>query len=299
MKYTIEQIHQLSKDKGWIQQEQMYQERLDEIVQRIFDSGKKLILLCGPSGAGKTTTALKLEETIQKKGVNVQHIAMDDYFHSLTENEKQLLNEGTLNVETPDRVNAMLLAKQLQDLLSLKEVPEYHFDFKTSTCMKLENTLQIQENDFVIVEGIHVFNPAVLDGLDAYKLFVYPADVVEAKQTRIADSQIRLLRRMIRNALYRGHDIQKTCMIYPILTESERLYIFPYQHLADDVMNTFIPYELQVYKSLVFTQLQQYKQDDAIVKLIQILDKIEEISVEEVISSSLIREFIGDSNYHY
>lgn len=300
MKYTTKDINELLVNSGIEKQEKEYQEKVNRVVDDIIESGKKLILLCGPSGAGKTTSALKLEEEIQNRGIEVHHIAMDDYFYTLSKEEKVLMDEGELNVEEPRRVNAPLLESQLKALLANEEVYEYHFDFVSSTCIKEENKMQMHEGDIIVLEGIHAFNPDVISlDLDAYKLFVYPSDIIEHEGVEISDKQIRLTRRFIRNSLYRGHSIEDTCAIFKFLSECEDLYIFPYQKFADQIMNTFIPYELQVYKALLFDTLIQYKDNKDVCNIVCIMKELDSIPIDKVKRTSLIREFIGDSEYSY
>lgn len=258
---------------------------------------KPLVLLSGPSGSGKTTTAYRIADALVKKGIKAIVISMDDYFVPgvIPPDEN-----GRVDLEAPARVDCELLKKDLRTLAAGGEVRLPKFNFADNS-RQYGNAIRCDGNTVVIIEGIHALNPDVTGKMHDSATFIYVS-----VRTRIADekggllhpSKIRLIRRLSRDKLFRGRDYHRTIEQFPSVQRGESLYIMPYKHLADFDIDTFFPYELSVYRS-VLVKLCDNDFDECIrqvnrySELPRFLSLIKEVPPEAVPENSLIKEFIG------
>ena len=149
--------------------------RLNKIVDDIekVSREKSVILLSGPSGSGKTTTAMMIEKLLDKRGHETHMISMDDYFCPLTEQEKYMLTQGTIDLESPDRIDKELLNEQINALAKGDEIEVPHYDFTTSSRVSSGRKLKIKKGEIVIFEGIHALNPSVITVPDQFLMKIY------------------------------------------------------------------------------------------------------------------------------
>ena len=262
-----------------------------------------IVLLAGPSGSGKTTSALLIEQLLDGWGYETHTLSMDNYFAPLSEEEKALLRQHKMDLESPKRVDEAFLNEQLRDIMECREVALPRYDFGSSKRVFEGKTLHRKPGELVIMEGIHALNPAVTGESSAFSSCIYVSvrtRVLTSDGTLLHPSKIRLMRRMLRDKIFRNRSFEDTIRMAASVDQGENLYIMPYKERAGYHINTFIPYELSVYRDGLLEELEQlraqYPQVGDIVKVLQELDPI---PVEKVPKNSLIREFVGGSEFEY
>ncbi len=283
--------------------EAVYRHQLDTIADHIRRTAEQcpIILLSGPSGSGKTTTALMLERILDKWGLETHTLSMDNYFRTLTPEQKEQLAAGQLDLESPERVDTDLLNTQLADIAAGRPVVLPTFDFPTHTRVDSGRILTRQPGELVIVEGIHALNPAVitLPEKETTRLYVSVRTRLSAKgRPPLHPQKIRLLRRMLRDIRFRNRQITDTLSMYHSVQRGEELYIMPYKHRSSFDVDTFFPYEVSVYRQQLLAPLTALAHHPDVVDILPVLEALEPVSEAIVPPTALIREFIGDSDYH-
>ncbi len=285
--------------------ETLQSNRLLGVARKIVDAkkDKKIILLAGPSSSGKTTTTSKLCMYLKSFGLNPKMISMDDYF---VDREKTPVNEkGEKDYECFEAVDNKLLTRQINDLLSGKEVMAPVYNFKEGV-KEFVKELKLDKNDILLIEGIHALNPKVLKEIPAKNKFkVYLSALTELNidyHNRFPTTDNRLLRRIIRDNRTRGYNVVDTLKVWNNVRSGEEKYIFPYQDEADITINTALIYELAVLKTYVEPLLYSVDEDsiyyEEAKRLLNVLRLILPIPSESIPDDSIIREFIGGSFYH-
>ena len=285
--------------------ETLQSNRLLGVARKIVDAkkDKKIILLAGPSSSGKTTTTSKLCMYLKSFGLNPKMISMDDYF---VDREKTPVNEkGEKDYECFEAVDNKLLTRQINDLLSGKEVMAPVYNFKEGV-KEFVKELKLDKNDILLIEGIHALNPKVLKEIPAKNKFkVYLSALTELNidyHNRFPTTDNRLLRRIIRDNRTRGYNVVDTLKVWNNVRSGEEKYIFPYQDEADITINTALIYELAVLKTYVEPLLYSVDEDsiyyEEAKRLLNVLRLILPIPSESIPDDSIIREFIGGSCYH-
>lgn len=267
---------------------------------------KPIILLSGPSGSGKTTTALMLDECLEKLGRKTHTISMDDYFFSSDRPHSAYDENGNIDYESPYRLDINLLNKHMLKLANCEEIEVPQFNFREQKRSKQGIPLKRQKGDFVIFEGIHALNPDVTgmtDGI-ANGVYVSVRTRLETKSGAVLHpSQIRLMRRIIRDKLFRGRQPIDTLSLFNSVERGENLYIMPYKNRAEYSIDTFIPYEVSVYKAFLENDLNRvldgYGDCERFAMIPKVLDELVEIGTEKIPQNSLVREFIGGSSFEY
>ena len=266
---------------------------------------KPIILLSGPSGSGKTTTALMLDECLEKMGRKTHTISMDDYFLSVTEPHDAYDEKGNIDYESPYRLDIQLLNEHMLKIANCEEIEVPQFNFREQ---KREKGIKLkrQKGDFVIFEGIHALNPDVTGMTDGIANGVY-VSVRTRLQTKsgaiLHPSYIRLMRRIIRDKYFRGRTPINTLSLFNSVERGENLYILPYKDRAEYSIDTFIPYEVSVYKKFLendlVSALDGYGDCERFALMPRVLEELVEIGSEKIPPKSLVREFIGGSGYEY
>ena len=264
------------------------------IIEANKDGEKPIVLITGPSGSGKTVTAHRLKAELTKLGHTTHIISMDNYFMPLP--------NGTdgVDLESPDRVDAPLFREQTEKILKCEEITLPVFDFKRQD-RDWGATFKRGEGEIVIFEGIHMLNPVVSGCLAGHANSVYVSvrtrlsgDVAGSKIT-LHPSKIRLMRRFVRDKLYRGRSLLQTLEYFNNVQRGEKQYIAPYKKYAQFDIDTYVAYEPCVYKKHILSELQQIKAsgDNLTALLTMILEGLEDIADVFVPDDSLVREFIG------
>ena len=278
--------------------------RLQQIAGMIKEKKDKIkiILLSGPSSSGKTTTARKLSMYLKTLGLNPVPISLDDYF--LNRDETPLNENGKPDFESLRAIDVKLFNNQIGKLLKGTKVVAPTFDFVEGK--KIYNkTIQMNENDILIVEGLHALSEELLKDIPKdkkFKIYISPLVYLNIDDdNRINLTDIRLLRRMVRDNRTRGYNSSHTLSTWSEVRDGEEKYVFGYQDKADIIFNTFLSYELAVLKVYAEPLLYQIKEDDpeylTAVRLIKLLDLILPLPSEDVPSLSILREFIGTSYF--
>ena len=278
--------------------------QIDNTAEKIADSldEKPIILIAGPSGSSKTTSAMKLSSAIKKHGVNVCYISMDKYFKNFTQHERELKRQGKIDLESPDRVDIDYLNNDIDTLINGGEIDIPKYDFPTNT-RTLSGDKLSRNGGFVIIEGIHALNDKLMSKNEGCASRIYVSvrtRVVDSNGDKLHPCKIRMMRRMIRDKLYRGRDIEETIKMFPNVQHGENKYIMPFKGSADFNIDTFIKYEPNVYKHILFDELEQLAPKYADVRdIVNALDEVDAIVPDKIPSDAMIREFIGGSSLHY
>ncbi len=262
---------------------------------------RPIILLSGPSGSGKTTTALLLEHYLDDSGCETHTLSMDNYFLPLTEDWRDRAERGEFDFESPERLDAALLNEQLRSLKSCETVEPPKFKFKEGYRVPSGRVLTRKPGELIIVEGIHALNPDVITLPDSETLRIYITvrTGLRSGETELVPPEIRLLRRLIRDKLYRKRSFNDTLDMYAGVERGEKAYIAPYIDRATHHIDTFHAYELGVYKK-VLRNIEDAIPDSPEMRALKVmLDAAVPVDLELLPPDSLIREFIGDSILQY
>ena len=262
----------------------------------------KVVLLSGPSSSGKTTTAKKLALYLKTLGLRPHHLSLDDYFH---ERDKTPLDEnGKPDYEGIKAIDVKLFNNQIEKLLKGVSVVTPTYEFIEGK-KNFNRTIKLEENDILIVEGLHALNEQISTQIpkkNKYKIYISPLIYLNIdNDNRISLTDIRLLRRMVRDNRTRGHNPAHTLASWQDVRRGEEKYVFPYQDEADVIFNTFLVYELGVLKTFVEPLL--YSVDPAdpeyhtAIRLLEILKLVLPIPSTDVPKLSILREFIGEGYF--
>ncbi|MCT4543563.1 MAG: nucleoside kinase [Vallitalea sp.] len=262
---------------------------------------KKIIFIAGPSSSGKTTFAHRLAIQLRANGLKPHPISVDNYFvnRELTPRDKN----GNYDFECLEALDIEQFNTDMLKLLDGKSVEMPHFNFKIGKREYNGQMLQLEQNDLLIVEGIHCLNDKLSVGIPKENIFkIYISALTQLNiddHNRIPTTDARLIRRIIRDNTYRGTNAQKTIAMWPSVRKGEELYIFPYQEKADVMFNSALVYELAVLKQyaepLLFSIPKDKPEYIEAKRLIKFLDYFLGVSSEKIPNNSLIREFVGGS----
>ena len=281
-------------------QEALQERRIGEIAEQIFrKKSTKFVLVAGPSSSGKTTFAHRLAIQLRSFGLRPHIISMDDYF---VNREKTPIDiDGNYNYEAFEAIDIDLFTDDMLDLLDGETVEMPHFDFKIGKRVYRKNYLKLDEDDILIIEGIHGLNPkATKDLPDENKFKIYISCMTSLnidEHNRIPSTDARLLRRMVRDARTRGNSAQHTFELWPKVRAGEVENIFRFQDDADAVFNSMLIYELAVLKQFAEPLLFNVRQNEApyyeAKRLLKFLEYFVGVDTASVPTNSLLREFVG------
>lgn len=265
----------------------------------------RLVLLAGPSSAGKTTTAHRLCTQLRVNGLKPRILSTDDYFVGDARNPRDA--EGNLDYETVDAVDAERLAADLNGLFAGKGVKLRKFDFKKHDGYDDREESTLPDNGVIVLEGIHALNPKLTRGVDdgvKFKIYLNAlTQLVVDSCNRISATDTRLLRRLVRDYNFRGMSPLQTFRLWRGVVAGERKWIYPYQTKADAVFNSALDYELAVLKPYAAQLLNQVKPWDREFaearRLSGILHNVSVASAAAVPGDSILRETIGGSQLSY
>ena len=263
----------------------------------------KVVLLAGPSSSGKTTTSRKLCMYLESFGLHPKAIGMDDYF--VEKDENPIDENGNPDFECLEAVDLKLFDKQIAALLKGDNVTIPTFNFGLGK-KEFNRTMQLGENDILIIEGIHALDNKILTNIDRDKKFkIYISPLTELSMddhNRIPTTDNRLLRRIVRDNRTRSYPVEKTLKQWPSVRKGEELYIFPFQDECDATINSAAIYEMGVLKTYVEPLLYSVETDspyyEEAKRLINFLRLFLPIPSDAIPEDAVIREFIGGSYFH-
>ena len=260
----------------------------------------RLILLSGPSSAGKTTTAIRLQRALKKEGLSVCRLSTDDYFVGNSRNPVR--EDGSYDYETIDAVDHVRLSEDLSRLFWGERVRLRRFDFMKHEGYDDRRETSLPKGGVVVLEGIHALNPLLTDGVDELLKFRVYLNVLTSTEG-ITPEGIRLVRRMVRDNTHRGTGPSGTLADWPQVMEGEERWINPTRRYADAVFNTALEYEPHVMKGFVEPLLAEVGPDDPNADKAGLLRSffagIEGEDPSPVPGDSILRETIGGSILDY
>lgn len=282
--------------------EALHEKRIAEIADDIKEQKKRIILIAGPSSSGKTTFARRLCIQLRVNGLKPLYLGTDDYF---VERKQTPVDEyGEPDFETLDAVDVQLFNDHLNALLRGETVDLPRFDFLKGTKVYGERILSINSSQPIVIEGIHALNDALtpeIEKSEKFKIYISPLTQISVDEhNRISTTDSRMLRRMVRDFKYRGHDAQSTIRNWSKVRKGEDKYIFPYNGEADVFFNSVHIYEFAVLKKYAEPLLESIKKEEPeymdAERMLKFLKYFEVIENDEIIvNNSILREFIGGS----
>jgi uridine kinase len=282
--------------------------KLSEIAEQIYAKKEniKLVLIAGPSSSGKTTSAKRLSLELMVLGFKPIAISLDDYYRGTAATPKD--ENGEPDYECLEALDVPFLNEHLQALYRGEEIELPVYDFKSGERKQTGGKkIKLEKDNLLIVEGIHGLNDALTHTIERgtkFKVYISPLTQLNLDDhNRIPTSDNRLLRRMVRDSQFRGMQAAGTMKMWPKVQAGERKYIFPFQESSDATFNSSLDYELSVLKYYADPLLRavkphMYEYAEA-VRLLSFLENFTPIPPQYVPGTSILREFIGDSEFKY
>ena len=274
---------------------------LGDIIEQQIDN-TRLICIAGPSSSGKTTFANRLCDELKSRGFNPVRISLDDYY--LQKEQIPVDENGEVDYEHIDALDKKLFNENILDLINGQEVNLPRFEFKTNTRQK-GKVLKVDRHDPIIIEGIHALNEemtSLIPKNNKFKIFISPQVQMNLDyENPISLTDIRLLRRIVRDFKYRSASAEETFSMWPSVRKGEFKWIYKTQEDADYVFDSFLPYEPCVLKRFALPLLKTINKDNIYFsdaqRLIRMLKYFKDIETTYVPCNSLLCEFIGGSSY--
>ena len=285
--------------------EALQAKKLSDIADDITRRKARLVLIAGPSSSGKTTTAKRLAILMMACGLRPYTISTDDYFVNRVDTPKD--ENGEYDFECIGAVDVKLFNEQMNAILRGEEVELPKYDFPTGKRVYEGRKLQIGPTDVIILEGNHALNPILTQQIpeeQKYRMYVSALTTIQLDDhNHIPTSDIRLVRRILRDYRYRGYSAIETIRRCPSVKAGEEKWIFPYQELADATFNSALLYELGVIRDRVMPILEQVPERAVeyaeATRLRKFLMYFRPVPGDEVPPTSLLREFAGGSSFKY
>jgi len=283
-----------------------------EMIRERRDS-LKMVIVAGPSSSGKTTTTVKLSHLLKKMGLSLVPLAVDNYFHSLELHPKDEF--GDYDFETPQALDLELIDEHLRRLIAGEEVLIPFYDFKTGKRHDDRTPMQVGPDEVILIDSLHGLYPDMTSSIDEelkFKLYIEPLlQMKDLEGNYVRWTDLRLMRRMVRDAAFRAYDPQRTLEHWHYVRSSELRNIIPYVNTTDYIVNSGLPYELPIMRARLFAHFEkwaeQYEDDplreDAAMRARRVYHLLRDFTPVEddsaVPPDSLLREFIGGSCYEY
>ncbi len=285
-----------------------YRKKVEKAAELILENKKRspIVLLSGPSGSGKTTTSMKIAEALEKHGVRSHYVALDDYFNTVDPATVPRTPEGDYDLESPLCLDMELLNRHFDQLEAGERifVPKYEFS-RQMRIQEPSKSIKLKSDEIVIFEGIHALNSLVTERHPkAFKLYISArSDVKFGGKIVFKRSWFRLVRRTVRDYLFRGTDPAGTMAMWGNVCRGEKNNISPFKDQADYQFDSSLPYELPVLNptatklfSAVPEGIERFDELREVLPALQLFGVIDESLVPP---DSLIREFIGGGIYDY
>lgn len=301
--YKLNQIIKNGKIKDYILlDEALHEKKIAKIADMISnDKKKKVVLIAGPSSSGKTTFAKRLELELRLNGLKTKTISVDNYFVERKDTPRD--ENGEYDFESIEAIDTKLLNSHLLKLLNGEEIEMPTFNFHEGTKEYKGNTMRLEEDEILIMEGIHCLNDELtflIPKEQKFKIYISALTVLNADYyNRISTTDNRLIRRIVRDNQFRGYSALHTLKMWPSVNRGEAKNIFAYQEEADVMFNSSLIYELSVLKDYAMPLLEKIKPEEPefseAKRIYAMLSYFEGVPSELVPMNSLLREFIGGS----
>ncbi len=277
----------------------------DEITRRYHEGGARVVLIAGPSSSGKTTSSKRLAIQLITNCIVPKVVELDNYFINRERTPRD--EKGDYDYESLYALDLEQFNKDVTDLLAGKEVAMPTYNFKTGQREYLGNTLKLEKGDILLMEGIHGLNPELtrlIPEEQKFRIFVSALTTLSIDDHNwIGTYDNRLLRRIIRDHQYRGASALDTIKRWPSVRRGEDKWIMPFHENADAMFNSSLLFELSVIKNYALPVLQQvptntpeYAEASRLMKFLSYFESLDE---KDIPSTSLLREFLGGSSFHY
>ncbi|MGD8862484.1 MAG: cyclic nucleotide-binding domain-containing protein [Myxococcales bacterium] len=287
--------------------EGFHEKAIGQIADTIAERHPRVRIACiaGPSSSGKSTFIKRLRVQLKVNGITPVDLSLDDYYVDREATPRDA--RGELDFEALEALDLPLLAEHLAQLLRGETVRLPHYDFVRGKSRRDGREVTLGPEHILLVEGLHGLNPRVLGDTPedvAFRIFICPLGVLPFDRlSRVHASDLRLLRRIIRDRHHRGISAADNILRWPSVRRGERRHIFPYQQEADAVFDSSLVYELSVLRVYAERYLLEVPHDSpayaTAFRLLQLLDRFVAIYPDHVPPTSLIREFIGESGFEY
>ena len=283
-------------------QEALQERRIGEIAKEIAErDGVKFVMIAGPSSSGKTTFSHRLSVQLRTYGLKPHPIALDDYFKNRADTPRD--ENGDYNFECLEALDVGQFNQDMTKLLAGERVELPTFNFKTGCREYKGHYMQLQEDDVLVLEGIHALNDKMsytLPNESKFKIYISALTTLNIDEhNRIPTTDGRLLRRMVRDARTRGASAKRTIEMWPSVRRGEEENIFPFQEGADAFFNSALIYELAVIKQfaepLLYEITPEDKEYEEARRLLKFLEYFLGVSSENLPNNSIVREFVGGS----
>ncbi|MGL5313547.1 MAG: nucleoside kinase [Peptostreptococcaceae bacterium] len=282
--------------------EALHEKKLSQIADIIKENQKRVILIAAPSSSGKTSFAHRLSIHLRVNNLNPVSISLDDYF--VNRDDTPLDEFGKLDFESIYAIDLERFNSDLKKLLDGEEISLPKFNFKLGIREETGKKLKIKDNQPIILEGIHGLNPMLTSSIpddDKFKIYISALTQLNLDDhNRIPTTDLRLIRRMVRDYNFRGYSAERTIMQWDSVRRGEKKNIFPYQEEADIIFNSACVYELAVLKTYAKPLLEEidssseaYIEANRLLKFLQYFVELRDVS--DIPSTSILREFIGGS----
>ena len=287
----------------------LYAQRLSMAADRIQENMARspIVLLSGPSGSGKTTTAMKICEVLEERGITTHSVSLDDYFKTVSPETTPRTASGAYDLESPLCLDMELLNEHFTRLSRGEKiyVPKYDFVHQTRL-MRMGRTLRLKENEVAVFEGIHALNDAITAvHPEAFKLYISARSNILDDGGRVVfkGTWMRLMRRTVRDYLFRGTQAQSTLSHWANVRRGEKLYISPFKDKADLQFDSSFAYEVPVLNNTATDLFAAMPEDtpryQELRSILPAFELFEDVSPDLLADDSLLREFIGGGKYKY
>ncbi len=295
--------------------EEFYERDVDRAAEFILHKSKnlKMVFISGPSSSGKTTTTIKLEQRLKKHGLSFVTLNVDHYFFDLELHPKDEF--GDYDFETPQALDLALINEHLRKLSEGEMVKIPSYDFKEGKRTLDQTPMQIKDNEIILIDSLHGLYPQFSEGIDdelKFKLYLEPLLQVKGPDKKYVQwTDIRLMRRMLRDSVHRAYNPQQTLEHWHYVRSSELRHIIPYSNSADYIISSGMPYEIALYRARLFDKFEEWVEkfkdnplkEDAYRRAVRTLNMLKTVRPVKddsaVPKDSVLREFIGGSVFEY
>ena len=305
---TVTEINEASHNpESFIRtSENRYKNEVYDVAVRIADNDKiKIVALAGPSGSGKTSTAHILCEKLKELGETPTVVSLDDFY--LSDKDLPLLPNGEKDIESVNSLNIPLINECFNEIIATGKTVLPKFDFANKRSIRKGREVDISNHGIIIVEGLHALNPLIADLVPRENIFkayisVNCSILDRFGEQLLSSRQIRLVRRVLRDRIYRGCGVKETLKMWNGVVEGERKYLYCFKNTADVLIRTLHHFEPCIYRDL-FLPLKNLVTPDTecyeyFMRTVNSLEKFESIDSSLLPHNSLIREFVGNGKYN-